>query len=482
MRAFSGPASENSIAGQLPDIKTFELCVKRKLCCEGNIAKSFSSVRKRAGTIDTRASRPQRALPVNCSANGARLLNGSGQVRLLLLLLYWLQGTPAHAFASSRLLPPIAAATQVSAGLPNDPAVIFRDGKSAMESGQLQRAEEDFRRVIALDPQSAAAHVNLGVTYMREKRWDDALVELRKAESLSPDEPGIRLNIGLAYYRKSDFDSAIAPFTAALQRAPNSMQARYLLGLCYFFTNKYKEAVDTLAPLWETEAHNLNYLYVISIAASKSSNSVMQKQAFDQMLAIGQNTPEFHLYVGKAWLAEGATNKALEEFQAAASARGDLPLVHYFLGRTYLEQHAYAQAEAELQKDIAIEPAVPYNYEDLGILYAQLSQPDRAERYFRQAIERNNLLVNSYFGLAKLYRNNGRYQEALQMLDHAEVLAPHSASVHYTKGQILARLGQSAKAHQEFDAAAKLLKSFNDRLQQDPSGDHSADAQDAAQQ
>ena len=86
-----------------------------------------------------------------------------------------------------------------------------------MESGRLTRAEEDFRRVIALDPKSAAAHVNLGVTYMREKRWDDALVELGKAESLSPNEPGIRLNIGLAYYRKSDFDSAIEPFTAALR-------------------------------------------------------------------------------------------------------------------------------------------------------------------------------------------------------------------------------------------------------------------------
>jgi hypothetical protein len=46
----------------------------------------------------------------------------------------------------------------------------------------------------------------------------------------------------------------------------------------------------------------------------------------------------------------------------------------------------------------------------------------------------------------------------------------------------LTRLGQPAKAHQEFDTAAELLKSFNDRLQQDPSGDGSADAQDAAQQ
>jgi len=351
-----------------------------------------------------------------------------------------------------------------------------------MQSGHLSLAEENFRRVIALDPKSSAAHVNLGVAYMREKRWDDALVELHKAETLSPDEPGIRLNIGLAYYRKNDFAAAVEPFSAALHRAPESLQARYLLGLCYFFTNQYKEATDTLAPLWAKEASNLNYLYVLSIAASKSSNSALQKRAFDQMLAIGQNTPEFHLYVGKAWLAEDDTNKALAEFHAAAAARSDLPLVHYFLGRTYLEQHAYPEAEAELLKDMAIEPDFAYSYEDLGILYARLNQPEKAERYYRQAIEHNNTLVNSYFGLAKLYREGGRYQEALEMLDHAEQLAPHSASVHYTRGQVLARLGQSAKAHQEFDIAANLLKSFNDRLQPDLSGDRSADAQDAAQQ
>ncbi|MFL6307709.1 MAG: tetratricopeptide repeat protein [Candidatus Sulfotelmatobacter sp.] len=383
-----------------------------------------------------------------------------------------LQGIPACAFAAG----------QIPKTTANDPAAVFRDGKSAMESGRLALAEEDFRRVIALDPKSAAAHINLGVTYMREKRWDDALIELRKAEVLAPNEAGIRLNIGLAYYRKDDFASAIEPFAAALERAPDSVQARYLLGLCYFFTNQYKAAVDTLAPLWDRESSSLNYLYVLSIAASKSSNAVLQKRSFDQMLAVGQNTPEFHLYVGKAWLAEGATGKALEEFHAAAMARPDIPLAHYFLGRTYLEQHAYAQAETELQKDVAIEPDFAYNYEDLGILYTQLNQFDKAEHYFRQAIEHNNMLVNSYFGLAKLYRQTDRYQDSLAMLDRAEALAPQSASVHYTRGQILARLGQPEKARQEFEIAARLLNSFNDRLQQDPSGDRSADAQDAAQQ
>jgi tetratricopeptide (TPR) repeat protein len=429
---------------------------------------------------------------VDCLRNGSKPLNIQDKGALLLLLclsqglLASARGTSRHPeaipYASSPLfLLEIGPGQNPVASAPN-PAVIFREGKEAMQSGQLSLAEEDFRRVIALDPNSSAAYVNLGVAYMREKRWDDALVELHKAEALSPDEPGIRLNIGLAFYRKNDFATAIEPFSAALQRAPESLQARYLLGLCYFFTNKYEEAADTLTPLWAKEAANLNYLYVLSIAASKSSNPTLQKRAFEQMLAIGQNTPVFHLYVGKAWLAEGDTNKALEEFHEAAAEQPDLPLVHYFLGRTYLEQHAYPQAEAELQKDVAIEPDFAYTYEDLGVLYAQIDQPVKAERYYRQAIEHNNTLVNSYFGLARLYREAGRYQEALDMLDHAEALAAHSASIHYTRGQVLERLGQSAKAHQEFETAANLLKSFNDRLQQDPSGDKSADAQDAARQ
>ena len=97
------------------------------------------------------------------------------------------------------------------------PATIFRQGVQAMQNGQLTVAEEDFRTVIALDPRSGAAHVNLGVAYMREKRWDDALVELRTAQSLSPHEPGIPLNIGLAHYRKNDYAAAIEPFSASLQ-------------------------------------------------------------------------------------------------------------------------------------------------------------------------------------------------------------------------------------------------------------------------
>lgn len=375
-----------------------------------------------------------------------------------------------------------AAFLQSSSQSSATPADIFKEGVQAIKTGNLETAEAAFRKVLELEPNSSAAHINLAVAYMRQKRWAEALTQLHQAEVLSPREAGIQLNLGLVYYRQNNFASAIKPLSAALQATPDSLQARYLLGLCYFFTSNYKQSTLILAPLWQQESTNFNYLYVLSIAAGKSQDAALQTQAFDQMLAIGHDQPEFHLYLGKAWLAQDDTTKALEEFELAAASHPNLPLVHYFLGRTLLKQHDYLQAKAEFLEDIKLEPDVASNYEDLGVVYSQLNQEDAAINSFKLAIVHDPSLVNSYLGLAKLYRKSDRDRDALEMLDHAVELAPRSASIHYLRGQVFARLKEPEQAAKEFAESSRLLKAFNEQIQQEPSGDQTIDAQNAAEQ
>ena len=112
----------------------------------------------------------------------------------------------------------------------------------------------------------------------------------------------------------------------------------------------------------------------------------------------------------------------------------------------------------------------------------QKGDPAKAAAYYKQALDRNRYLVDSCFGLAKLYRESGRWKEALAMLDRAETMAPQSASLHYARAQVLARMGERDEARQEFARSAELLHTFNDRLQQSASGESSADAQGAAEQ
>src|SRR6202521_1166268 len=99
----------------------------------------------------------------------------------------------------SRAQTPAATPAQTGA------AGLFQDGQRALQSGDLDAAQQAFRQVLKADPRSGAAYANLGVIAMRRKDWDAALSLLQRAQRLEPKMAGVRLNIGLVKYRRGDY-------------------------------------------------------------------------------------------------------------------------------------------------------------------------------------------------------------------------------------------------------------------------------------
>jgi tetratricopeptide (TPR) repeat protein len=354
---------------------------------------------------------------------------------------------------------------------------IFERGQRAMDAGDLSAAEKDFRAVLAAEPDNVGAHGNLAVVHMRRKEWKAALSELQAAERLAPKLPGIRLNIGLVYYRQADYGSAIQPFESVLRNEPDAPQARYLLGLCYFFKERYAEAAKTLEPLWERESGNLNYLYVVSIAANKAGMAELDQRATTRLIEVGHDSAEFHLIIGKAHTGAGMYDRAMEEFQQAVRIDPKLPLAHYFLGTEYRRQNDFEHAKQEFLKDIAVAPDVAYDYDELGAVCYALNQIPEAERYYKQALRLDASLATSDYGLAKVYKQQTKYAQALAALSAAAALEPRSSSVYYLRGQILAAMGSRGEAKAQFDEAARLKQATRDEMERKMSGQHPADPQ-----
>jgi len=376
-----------------------------------------------------------------------------------------------HSLLILASLMPLRAATQ-----PASAREIFEQGQRELSRGDLIAAEKDFRQVLAAEPSNVGAHGNLAVVYMRRREWRPALTELRAAEHLAPKIPGIRLNIGLVYYKQADYRQAIGPFESVL-RDQESKQTRYLLGLCYFFTERYADAAATLQPLWPQESENLNYLYVVSIAANQAGRVELDQQATARMIEVGQDTALFHLIIGKAHLAHEEDSRAFDELQHAARIDPQLPFVHYFLGTLYRRRSDFEAAKQEFLKDAAIEPDVAYDYDQLGLICYALGQIPDAERYFKQALSLDASLGTSDFGLAKIYKQQAKYAEALHALGAAEAIDPRSASVHYLRGQVFFAMGRRAEAKPEFDEAARLQKATRDELERKISGRQVSDPQ-----
>ncbi len=360
---------------------------------------------------------------------------------------------------------------------PPDTRLIFERGQHAMDAGDLAAADKDFRAVLAAEPDNVGAHGNLAVVHMRRREWPAALSELHAAERLAPKMPGIRLNIGLVYYRQADYQRAIEPFESVVRDQPEAIQPRYLLGLCYFFQERYADAARTLEPLWQRESENLNYLYVVSIAANKAGLADLDRRATTRLIEVGHDSAAFHLIIGKAHVGARMYDRALEEFQQAVHIDPKLPLVHYFLGTEYRRQNDFARARQEFLEDIAIAPDVAYDYDELGAVCYALNQIPDAELYFKEALRLDPGLGTSDYGLAKVYKQEGQFAAALSALKAAGAIDPQSASVYYLRGQILFAMGRRQEAKSEFDEATRLKQVTRDELERKISGQHPTDPQ-----
>jgi tetratricopeptide (TPR) repeat protein len=125
---------------------------------------------------------------------------------------------------------------------------------------------------------------------------------------------------------------------------------------------------------------------------------------------------------GRDDLLKGKPDSALRHFQAASSIYPD-----------WAESHA---AEA--------------------LVHMQMSRTMEAETALRQAAALNPEWYVPWKHLGYLFLGTGRFEEALEYLDHARRLFPTDALIDSCRGEALFQLGRHAEAAEAFKAALEL--------------------------
>ena len=244
------------------------------------------------------------------------------------------------------------------------------------------------------------------------------------------------------------------------------------MGLCEVLSKRYREAVKVLEPLWEEKSNDVPYLYLLDIAAVESGQKELDEKTVKQMIAVGGQTAEYHLILGKAFLNRYEVPEAKEELELAAAINPNLLFLHLDLGITYMRLGQHDRAEGEFRKDIELEPDLADDYEQLGALYSRMQRDDEAEKEFREALKRNPKSDGAYLGLANLYQKQRKLADALKMADAALGLSPEIHGGHFLRGRILAQLGREKEAQLEFAAAQKSidaqLNKERNALEQEP--------------
>jgi tetratricopeptide (TPR) repeat protein len=116
-------------------------------------------------------------------------------------------------------------------------------GAAFAARGKFDRAIEEFREAVQLNPSDGRAHYDLAGMLLEARQYEDAVAEFRAALRLMPNSVEGHDSLGIALASRGKLDEAIDEFRAALRLMPESVKARNNLGIALASQGKLDEAI-----------------------------------------------------------------------------------------------------------------------------------------------------------------------------------------------------------------------------------------------
>lgn len=319
-------------------------------------------------------------------------------------------------------------------------------GIAAQKAGDMKTAIAEFKSVTELEPELAAAFVNLGAAYLQERQFVLAVAPLKKSLELNPNLIGaeqmlgyallaqgyaaeaiphlekahVQDALGIAQLKTGRLADAIANLNAALAKHPNDPELLYYLGRASGLLSK--EAMDTLEANYPNSPRSHQALAENYAALRQVPEGEKEYRA---ALQLNPLTPGVHLALGQLYATAAEWPQAAEEFRAEAKLQPGDAETAYSLGNALLQEGKVAAASTELERADKLRPEMPQTLLALGKANALSGKTEAAEAAWRKVIAvepAGSLAAQAHFGLAGIYRKQGKAAEAAREMEAYKAL------------------------------------------------------------
>ncbi len=265
-------------------------------------------------------------------------------------------------------------------------------GMAYNETGQYEKAIEQFQRALSLDPNNDDIYRGMAFAYQYVGRFDDAESTYRKAIAMRPQYAGGYNWLGKFLYGRGRYTEAIDAFRHATELSPDSFRGYYNLGGAYISAGKYDDA----------------------LAALQKSISIRPTAA---ALA---NLGTVDFYLGKYPQAAEAYEKSVQLDPQDSTTLGNLAEAYYWIpGKQQQSQANYRAAISQAEKELHVNPrdAVLISY--VGIYHAMLGEAAEARNWTSKALAMNSSDPDVLLNASLVATHFGEDQSAIGYLQKA---------------------------------------------------------------
>ncbi len=163
---------------------------------------------------------------------------------------------------------PVVAAADL--GIPGNASKEYTRGAEALRAGKLGEARSRLEKAIALYPQYAMAHNDLGVALMNAGERDKGRAAFEKAIELNPSSARPYRNLAMLLLQAKRHEEAGRLLEKSLGLEPLNPQGLALLAHQQFVTGKMEEAVVTARKLHSVSHQDFAVVHLIAARALES--------------------------------------------------------------------------------------------------------------------------------------------------------------------------------------------------------------------
>jgi serine/threonine protein kinase/Flp pilus assembly protein TadD len=322
-----------------------------------------------------------------------------------------------------------------------------------------QYGEEGYNRVaVALRPDAAAAHNNLGSALHDKKDLEAAIAEFHKAIELDPELANAHHNLGVALKDQMDREGAIAEFHKAMELDPKNAKYHIGLGGALYDKGDLEGGIAEFHKAIELDPENFEAHFDVGVALAHQKDWEGAISAYKKAIESDPNHALSHLNLGNALAEKKDLNGAAREFHKAIALDPELAIAHTNLGVVLAAKGDLVGAIAACQKAIGCDPKFAPAHHGLANCLRDKGQLDEAIRAYKKAIEFDPNLAHAHYNFAICLRNKGQLDEAIQQYRMAIDLDPKHALAHGALGEALSQLGRFTEAREATRRALDLLQ------------------------
>ena len=333
---------------------------------------------------------------------------------------------------------------------------LYREGQAAQKRGDLQAAEECFRRALALQPDHLNALQMLGILQAQRGRPAEAEGLLARALAIQPDDPSIHNNRANVLCALRRYGEAVEHFERAIALNPVYPDAHANLGKALFDQGMTAQALSRFERALELKPDFTEALFQRGLALMKLQRDSEALGAFESTLKVRPGHADTHLNRGNLLRKMGRAEDALISFERAIAANPEYAEAHCNRGNTLHAMKFLPDALMSLDRAVALQPDLALAHCSRGGVLADLGRTQEAIDCIDRAIALQPHLAEAHGNRGLALRGLNRLNEAMAAFDRAIALRPDYAGAHANRGVTLTDLGRYDEALAALDRALEL--------------------------